>query len=326
MTNKAVFLDRDNTLIEDPGYINHPDQVKLLDGVADALMELKAMGYKLVVTTNQSAVARGIITETVLGEIHERLIQLLAAKGATLDGIYYCPYHPEGIVPKYRIDSDMRKPKPGMLLAASKDLEIDLGQSWSVGDRSGDVEAGLKAGCKTILIDSGGHHKQFNAFGTKPDYRAVNIKEAVNIIKKQLRSTAKPAEPARPFSHPSKAADLKPAQDTEPVPAYQDQLPQPRPQHKDAVEETAFGDRHELLLHTISEQLKNIQRADMFGEFSMMRFLAGMLQVAVFFCLLIGIWLLTGTDRQDSLVLIALGFGAVLQLTALTFYTMHGRR
>lgn len=114
MPNKAIFLDRDDTLIEDPGYINQPDQVKLLDGVAEALVELKAMGYELIIVSNQSAIARGIITEKALAEIHKRLKQRLAEKGAYLDGIYYCPYHPDGVIPKYRKESDQRKPNPGM--------------------------------------------------------------------------------------------------------------------------------------------------------------------------------------------------------------------
>ena len=106
MSNKAIFLDRDNTIIEDPGYINNPDQVKLLEGVTEPLSELKAMGYKLVVVSNQSAVARGIVTEEALGQIHKRLEQLLAEKGVSLDRIYYCPYHINGVIPKYRKDSD----------------------------------------------------------------------------------------------------------------------------------------------------------------------------------------------------------------------------
>jgi len=150
MSNKAVFLDRDNTLIEDPGYINHPDQVKLLEGVAEALIELKALGYKLIVVSNQSAVARGIVTEKVLAQIHDRLKQLLAERGAYLDRIYYCPYHPDGVVPKYRKESDWRKPNPGMLLTAADQMDIDLNQSWMIGNSSRDIEAGLRAGCKTI--------------------------------------------------------------------------------------------------------------------------------------------------------------------------------
>ena len=134
MANRAIFLDRDDTLIEDPGYINSPDQVKLLAGVPQALIELKAMGYKLVVVSNQSAVARGIITEKVLARIHDRLKQLLAEKGASLDRIYYCPHHPDGVIEKYRKESDSRKPNPGMLLTAAEQMDIDLRHSWLIGD------------------------------------------------------------------------------------------------------------------------------------------------------------------------------------------------
>jgi len=204
MFNKAIFLDRDDTLIEDPGYINHPDQVKLLDGVADALRELKEMGYKLIVASNQSAVAQGIVTEEVLGEIHDRLKQLLAEKGAFLDQIYYCPYHPDGVIPKYRKESDWRKPNPGMLLAAASEMNIDISQSWCIGNSSRDVEAGLRAGCKTILIDHSPYPKQFEPREPAPDYQAVNIKEAVNIIKmyhrrsSEIVSKAEPSPPDRP--------------------------------------------------------------------------------------------------------------------------------
>ncbi len=118
MPYKAIFLDRDDTLIEDPGYISSPDQVKLLEGVPQALSELKSLGYKLIVVTNQSAVARGIITEKVLETIHNRLCSLLAEHGVYLDAIYYCPYHPDGVIPKYRKESNDRKPNPGMLLTA----------------------------------------------------------------------------------------------------------------------------------------------------------------------------------------------------------------
>jgi D-glycero-D-manno-heptose 1,7-bisphosphate phosphatase len=202
MSNKAIFLDRDDTLIEDPGFINHPDQVKLLDGVDKSLIELRAMGYKLVVVSNQSGVARGIVSEEALGEIHDRLKQLLAEKGAPLDRIYYCPYHPDGIIEKYRKESDRRKPNPGMLLAAADEMDIDLSQSWMIGNSSRDVEAGLKAGCKTILINHPWHSEQHKLGEPNPDYRAVNIKEAVNIIKKYHRSAGENPVQNQPLPQP----------------------------------------------------------------------------------------------------------------------------
>jgi len=321
MSNKAVFLDRDDTLIEDPGYINHPDQVKLLDGVTEALIELKALGYKLVVVSNQSAVARGIVTEKVLAEIHERLNQLLAEKGAYLDRIYYCPYHPDGVVPKYRRESDFRKPNPGMLLRAADELDIDLAQSWMIGNSNRDIEAGLRAGCKTILIDRFCDYKQLQPDAPKPDHRAVNIKEATNIIKKYCRSPNDADAETQP----------PPIEQTQPVIQAEEQ-PHPseplEPQMSPPVQQIS-GDRTEYaigVLNSILEQLKSMQRADMFGEFSIMRLMAGIVQIVVLFCLLITIWFLMSPDRQDSAIFIALGFAAVLQLMSLTFYIMQGRK
>jgi len=316
MSDKAIFLDRDDTLIEDPGYISDPDQVKLLTGVPEALVELKAMGYKLIVVSNQSAIARGIISEKILGEIHSRLKQLLAEKGAYLDRIYYCPYHPDGAVPKYRKESNCRKPNPGMLLEAADELDIDLSQSWMIGNSDRDVQAGLSAGCKTILLDNVSHDKQLEPDSPKPDYKGVNMKEAVNIIKKHHRSYVKPAATAKPIT-------IDPIQPSEePVQPQQEiAIQQPTLQ-----EQNVPGDRVEELLGGILEHLKKTQRADMFGEFSTLRLLAGIVQIFVMLCLLISIWLLMSPNRENGSILIAIGFAMVLQLMSLTFYMMEGRK
>ncbi|MBN2272071.1 MAG: HAD-IIIA family hydrolase [Sedimentisphaerales bacterium] len=195
MSNKAIFMDRDDTLIEDPGYLSDPSQVKLLPGVPRALIQLKDMGYKLIVATNQSAVARGIITEKVLRQIHDRLEHLLARQNARLDAIYYCPYHPEGSVAKFRRDSDCRKPNPGMLLTAADELDIDLAESWMIGNAGHDIEAGLRAGCKTILIDVPSRQRQVRPDDPTAHYQAVNIIEAANIIKKYNRRPEDSAAP-----------------------------------------------------------------------------------------------------------------------------------
>jgi len=308
MANKAIFLDRDGTLIEDAGYINNPDQVKLLDGAAEALIEFTALGYKLIVVSNQSAVARGIVTEKVLGEINNRLKQLLAEKGAYLDQIYYCPYHPDGVIAKYRKESDWRKPNPGMLLAAADEMDIDLGQSWVIGNSGCDIESGLRAGCKTILINWSSHHKQPELGEANPDYKGVNIREAVNIIKKYHRCSGEAG------------AEVQPA------PTPQAEAAPPTRLQTAAVEQNISGDRAEQLLIGILEQLKSMQRADMFGEFSMMRLIAGAVQVIVLFCLLISLWFLMSPTRQDNSVLISLGFAMVFQMMSLTFYIMQGRK
>ena len=376
MSDKAIFLDRDDTLIEDLGYINSPEQVKLLDGVSEALIELKALGYKLVVVTNQSAVARGIVTEKVLGEIHNRLEQLLAEKGALLDRIYYCPYHPDGVVQKYRKESDCRKPNPGMLLRAAEEMDIGLGQSWCIGNSLRDVEAGFKAGCKTILIDLPSHQQQVELGQLRPDYKAVNIKEAVNIIKKYHRSSpvdieaqtrSAPTAQSEPVSQAAEqipealepvsevsegiAAIVESASQTteqtpeaaEPVPQIEEPQPQLKPEEtqSQSPELEVAGNRTEPStnftnsfevekisagLNSILKQLKSTQRTDMFGEFSIMRLIAGIIQIIVLFCLLISIWFLISPSRQESSVFIILGFAMVLQLMSLTFYIMHGRK
>ncbi|MBL7186075.1 MAG: HAD family hydrolase [Phycisphaerae bacterium] len=335
MSDKAVFLDRDDTLIEDSGYINDPDQVKLLDGAAEALIELKKLGYKLVVVTNQSAIARGIVTEKVLAEIHERMRQLLAEKNAFLDDIYYCPYHPEGVVPKYRKESNYRKPNPGMLLEAADDMNLELGESWCIGNSSSDVEAGSRAGCKTVLIDTPSHQREAGSHmsqdGASPDYRAVNIKEAVNIIKKHLRSPSdeKPQSQEAAVDLTEPTHDHEAAQDAceaaEPEPQAQQHEPEPERQEQSPERHIPTAKTDELL-GDILAQLKSMQRTEMFDEFSVMRLMAGVVQVLVLFCLLVTVWFLMSPNRQDNLVFMALGFAIVLQLMALTFYTMHGRK
>jgi mannose-1-phosphate guanylyltransferase/phosphomannomutase len=142
---RAVFVDRDGVLIRDVDHLTSTSQLEILPGVPEALRRLHGAGWAIVVVTNQSVVARGWLTEEALREIHRELALRLAARGAALDAIYHCPHHPEG-------SCDCRKPKPGMLLRAAADLGIDLAASVMVGDAPSDVEAGRRAGCRTVLI------------------------------------------------------------------------------------------------------------------------------------------------------------------------------
>ena len=324
MSNMAIFFDRDGTLIRDPGYIAHPDQVELLAGAAEAVKELQLLGYKIVVVSNQPGVARGILTEEMLEPIHGRLRELLSQKGASLDAIYYCPYHPDGAVPKYRKDSDWRKPKPGMLLAAAEELDIDLTRSWMVGDSHRDIEAGRSAGCKTILISSA--YASPEAVGkNKPDHIAVNMREAVNIVKRHHRSGQESRTASvtttrnEPTPSPSPAERLSPQE--EQVPAQQQMQVAAHGDEPMETETTV-----EQLLETILEQLRRMQKTEAFDEFSLLRLLAGIVQVFVPFCLLMALWLLTISDQPSGNILIALGFGGVLQGMALTLYIMNWRR
>ncbi|AZG36707.1 D-glycero-beta-D-manno-heptose 1,7-bisphosphate 7-phosphatase [Shewanella psychromarinicola] len=154
--NKAVFLDRDGVINKDNGYVHIVDDFEYIDGVFEACLALKQMGYLLVVVTNQSGIARGMYSEDDFHDLTEWMDWNFADKGVELDGIYYCPHHPEKGLGEYKQDCDCRKPKPGMLVDAAQFLKIDLSQSVMVGDKADDIRAARAAGIKTaILVRSG---------------------------------------------------------------------------------------------------------------------------------------------------------------------------
>jgi D-glycero-D-manno-heptose 1,7-bisphosphate phosphatase len=181
MAQRAVFVDRDDTILDDPGYIDDPSRVRLLPGVGPALRQIGEAGYLIVLVTNQSGIARGMLDEPTLGRIHQELVRQLAAQGARLDAIYYCPFHPEGTVPQYTRESDLRKPAPGMLLQAAQDMDIDLAGSWMIGDSLRDVEAGQRAGCRTILLSAGGK-VEAEPGEVLADYQADDLAAAARIV------------------------------------------------------------------------------------------------------------------------------------------------
>jgi D,D-heptose 1,7-bisphosphate phosphatase len=142
--NKAVFIDRDDTIARDVPYCSRPEDFELLPGAADGIRMLKKAGFKIVLVTNQSGVARGFFTCETLDRIHAKMQSDLALQGTSIDGVYYCPHHPDE-------NCACRKPSPKMILDASHDLDIDIAQSYMVGDRDFDVEMGIRAGCKKSL-------------------------------------------------------------------------------------------------------------------------------------------------------------------------------
>ncbi len=157
MAHPAVFLDRDGTLIEDVGYAARPEQIRILPGAARALVRLARAGYKLVVVTNQSGIARGRLTEADLERFHAALDGQLDVLGARIDAYYACPHHPDATVarrPDLAVECPCRKPKPGMVHQAAEELDLDLGASWLVGDSWRDVQAGQAAGVWTIKLPS----------------------------------------------------------------------------------------------------------------------------------------------------------------------------
>ena len=180
--NKAIFLDRDGTLNIDYGYVHEIDNLKFIDGAIDALRELKKMGYMLVLVTNQSGIARGYFSEEQFLQLTEWMDWSLAEQDVDLDGIYYCPHHPEG-KGEYKEDCDCRKPKSGMLLQAIKELKIDPTQSIMVGDKVEDLKAGIGAKVKmNVLVRTG---KTVTEEGERvADYVLDSIVELPRILKR----------------------------------------------------------------------------------------------------------------------------------------------
>ena len=181
--DKAVFLDKDGTISHDKGYIDHPSKVELFPNSAKAIQLLNNSGLKVCIVSNQAGIARGYFGEDMLQSIDKTLQRKLLANHAYYDAVYYCPHHPDHGHYPYKKDCDCRKPNPGMLLKASDEYGLDLKESYMVGDKDSDLEAGRRAGCKTILVLTGyGEDTKKNLNGHQPDFVAKDLLEAVNWI------------------------------------------------------------------------------------------------------------------------------------------------
>ena len=189
-TDIAVFLDRDGTINYDPGYLSDPGALKLFPGAASAIAHLNAEGIKTVVVSNQSGIGRGLFTESALAEVHGRLRDLLRAEvGATLDGIYYCPHHPD-------VGCQCRKPRQEMLIRASKDLHLNIGRSYMIGDKASDISLAVNARLKGIFVKTGhdpdGELTRLREEGVQPHHVTENLRMAVEWILTDIRSNAQP--------------------------------------------------------------------------------------------------------------------------------------
>jgi histidinol-phosphate phosphatase family protein len=179
---RAVFLDKDGTLIDDVPYNVDPARITLAAGAAEGLSALDRAGYRLIVVSNQAGVARGLFPESALGPVRSRIEALLGAVGVPLAGFYVCPHHPAGVVPAYTLACHCRKPRPGMLRRAAREHGTDLVASWLVGDILDDVEAGRRAGCRTVLIDNGNETEWVLTADRQPHHRAGDLAEAARTI------------------------------------------------------------------------------------------------------------------------------------------------
>jgi D-glycero-D-manno-heptose 1,7-bisphosphate phosphatase len=183
---RAVFIDRDGTISEEVGYVNHVSRFRVFPFAAEAVRALHANGWLAVLVTNQSGVARGYFEENLVGAVHKQLADELARGGARLDAVYYCPHHPSAGGPPYRLDCDCRKPKPGLLLQAARDLDLDLSRCWVVGDRHSDTELARNAGARSAFVltgyGRGELEHQSETWRRRPDLVAENLLEAVRKI------------------------------------------------------------------------------------------------------------------------------------------------
>ncbi len=191
MSRPAVFLDRDGTLVERRHYPSRPEELRLCKGVGYGLRQLQELGFLLVLVTNQSGVARGLFSEHDLALMHDHLAHQLAVHGVRLDGVYYCPHHPDGVIPEFSIRCGCRKPEAGMLLRAAGDLDIELQHSWLIGDTCDDVEAGNRAGCHTILVNGGRESVDVDP-ARQANFVCLDTREALSVIPPILAQQAVP--------------------------------------------------------------------------------------------------------------------------------------
>ena len=296
MSKRAVFLDRDQTIIADPGFIDDPDQVTLLPGAAESIRLLNDADLTVVVATNQSGVARGLVSEEQLSEIHQRLREMLLEQGARIDAIYYCPYlnGPQAVVEQYRQASDLRKPKPGMLLRAAEELELSLHESWMIGDSARDVIAGARAGCRTILVphEDGGAADE----PCQPDFVATTLREAAELVIASPQTPPPPEEVSKPpISEPCAEAEAP------------------------STGEADTG----ALLAEIRDMLRRRERRDRQEDFSVARLTATLAQMLA---LVAGAWAFVAVFGDPTTALARFALAILLQLIALTALSAGGRR
>ncbi len=186
VSRPAVFIDRDGTLTEEVGYVNHPKRLRLLPRSAEAIRRLNAAGTAAIVVTNQAGVARGYFSEDVLAAVNAALVAQLKEDGAHLDGVYVCPHHPTEGAPPYRMVCGCRKPKPGLLLRAAADHGLDLSRSTLVGDKASDLVAARAVGASGVLVLTGYGLGEWEyrraAFAVEPDHVAEDLLDAVDWV------------------------------------------------------------------------------------------------------------------------------------------------
>lgn len=201
----AIFLDRDGTITEEVGYINHIDRAQMFPWAAEAIRAFKSAGLPVIVVTNQSGVGRGYFTEELVGEVHRKIQDELAAGCAEVDAFYYCPHHPSAVLDAYREECRCRKPSTGMAEEAAQQFGIDLGKSYVVGDTYRDMQLGFNIGARTILLMTGygrgeyEHHR--GAWPRMPDLIAENLLGAATLVLQELNTRGRTDDLSRSTHH-----------------------------------------------------------------------------------------------------------------------------
>jgi D-glycero-D-manno-heptose 1,7-bisphosphate phosphatase len=313
----AVFFDRDNTLIVSDGYLGDPAGVVLMDGAADAVARARALGFAVVVVSNQSGVARGLFTVEDVHAVNRRLDELLRAANpnAIIDRHEFCPFHPEATVERYRHDPDLRKPKPGMLLRAAEKLALDLSRSWMIGDAPRDIDAGAAAGCRTILF----HHPSIAASRAVSDPGKSKPEQVVSTLSAAIEYIASAREV--PANGPAGGPD--PAPGAAQAPHHAPDVPQkaspppagprpgatasmPTPLPAESRGPGASGDngppRSETILLEILHELRR-SREQPHSDFSVSKLLAGIVQIVALAVLFVTY---LRQDDQASTLLVAI--------------------
>lgn len=256
MKRPAIFFDRDNTLIIGNEYLGDPAQVQLMPGAADAVARARKLGYATVVVSNQSGVARGFFDEETVKAVNQRMEDLLLSENgdAIIDRQEYCPFHPQGAIERYAQDSDLRKPKPGMIFKAAHALALDLSRSWMIGDAPRDIEAGAAAGCRTVMFlppDLPASPAALEEPRTKSDFVVTTLREAIDFIEKSRDETPKPIPPATPRTDHPKIPTAPPSR----------------------------GNRTDALLEQMLGELKKRNEDEHVMDFSVSKLLAGIVQI-----------------------------------------------
>ncbi len=290
MAERAVFLDRDNTIIDNDGYLGDPAKVKLLTGAATALSAIRALGYRLIVVSNQSGVARGMFDEAAVESVNQEMCRQLREKAsAHIDASYYCPYHPDAVMPDYKVDHDWRKPKPGMLKQAAADFALDLSQCWTIGDMPRDIAAGAAAGTRTILLKDPDHpapQNDSNSLNVSPNFIVKTLADAARIIAREGKVHPTIATPAAP---PVPVPIQIPATiNPEPIAP----LLEPTPKTPiNTLTQHAISPKLEKTLDDLVIQLRQQNRnADLLPEFTMTKLSAMILQIIAIIALLVGLF------------------------------------